>query len=440
MRELVRALDVVGALQSGIGAVKERARGLDSGQLLVALASCQLTGGDFLVSLDRRRDDAAGQYLEPVPTPPSRTAVGIAERFTDEHLRGIEAGMAKINERMVGQVGAVRRTALLKTVTIDGDATDVEVYGRTKEKSEYNHTGQRNLRPHIGFWAEAQVPLAAELMAGAADPRSNSVEILDRSIAALPPGVETIRTRWDAGYFAGELAHACIARGIEFAIGAKRTAPVFSAAQRVPHHLWVPAIGMEETELAVIDYLPGSWPAEGVVCIARRTRIPADRIPSGRARKRRTVPKDQLALALEGDLDHVFGYSFILTNLEVATAEQLAEVEWWYRHRTDIEALNKDAKHGGALRHLPSASHRVNTVWMWGALLACAFSAWMQELSGIDYGNGRGRRTVPRLRRELINVPVRLTRRAGVTWLRPPPGYDLLDLVLHRLQQLPRPG
>ncbi len=130
----------------------------------------------------------------------------------------------------------------------------------------------------------------------------------------------------------------------------------------------------------------------------------------------------------------------ILTNLDVDGDEQLAEVEWWYRHRTDIEALNKDAKHGGALRHLPSADHAVNSVWMWAALLACAISAWLQELTGIDRGNGRGRRTVTRLRRKLINVPARLARRAGTTWLHLPPGQQLLATVLPQLQRLPRPG
>jgi hypothetical protein len=42
---------------------------------------------------------------------------------------------------------------------------------------------------------------------------------------------------------------------------------------------------------------------------------------------------------------------------------------------------------------------------MWAALLACALSAWLQEITGIDHGNGRGRRTIAGLRRELINIP-----------------------------------
>lgn len=124
----------------------------------------------------------------------------------------------------------------------------------------------------------------------------------------------------------------------------------------------------------------------------------------------------------------------------MTTEEQLAEVEWWYRHRTDIEALNKDGKLGAALRHLPSGSHAVNSVWMWAALLACAISAWLQEITGIDRGNGRGRRTVTRLRRELICVPARVVHRAGAIVLRLPPGEQLLATVLPELQRLPRAG
>lgn len=439
VREVDRVLGLTAALERGVGAVKARRRGLSGGQLLTALASAQLTGADFLVRLDERREDVAGQRLEPVATPASTTAAGIARRFTAEHLRGIETAIGQVNNRMLSLVGQVRRSALLKVATIDGDTTDVEVFGRQKENAQYSHSGQRNLRPHLGFWAEAGVPLAGELMAGAADPRSNCVQLLDRSIAALPAGVGQIRARWDAGYFAAALAKACVERGIEFAIGAKRNTAVVRAAQAAGDARWVPAVGMEDTELAVIDYLPGAWPP-GVVCIARRTRIPVQKIPTERARKRRTIPKDQLTLALEGRLEYVFGYSFILTNLDVSSEEALAEVEWWYRHRTDIEALNKDGKLGAALRHLPSGSHAVNSVWMWAALIACAISAWLQELTGIDYGNGRGRRTVTRLRRELINVPARVVHRAGVIWLRLPPGQQLLATVLPELQRLPRAG
>lgn len=441
VREADRVLGITDALDAGIGPVKQRDRGATGGQLVMAMASAQLAGQDHLVGLDRRRADTAGQQLEPVPTPASTTAAGIARRFTPSRLRGIETGVGQVNTGMVAMLPATRRAPLLRTATIDGDATDIEVYGRTKEHSAHAYTGALVLRAHIGFWAEAGIPLAAELMGGTEDPRANCIEILDRAIAGLPDGVQQVLARWDAGYFAGDLAAACLARGIGFAIGAKRTGKVMAAAGGLGRYTWTPAVGMEDTELAVIDYLPGTWPQDAdIVCIARRTRIPVQRIPTARARKRRTIPKGQLALALEGKIDEVYGYSFVLTNLDVSDEEKLAEVEYWYRHRTDIEELNKNAKLGTALRHLPSASHAVNSVWMWASLLGCAISSWIQELTGIGHGNGRGRRTVARLRRELVNIPARITRRAGTIYLRLPPGPNLLATVLPALQQLPRPG
>lgn len=78
------------------------------------MASCQLTGGDFLVSLDRRRADVAGQVLDPVPTPAATTAAGIARRFPGKHLAGIETAIGQINTRMLALVGQVRRSSLLK--------------------------------------------------------------------------------------------------------------------------------------------------------------------------------------------------------------------------------------------------------------------------------------------------------------------------------------
>ena len=448
VRELDRALGITKVLDQAIGPVKTRDRGLTPGQVLLTMASAQLAGEDFMVGLDRRRQDVAGQVLEPVPTPASTTWAQNAKRFTAGHLAGLPSAMRTINTRWVSRLPAVRRGALLRRVTIDGDTTDVEVYGRTKDGAAHAYTGALTLRPHIAHWAEAGTPLAAQLMGGTEDPRANAVAVLDAAIAALPEGVEHISCRWDAGYFAADLAKACLARGVSFAIGAKRTKPLLAAAQ-APGRAWVPAIGMEHTEVAIIGYLPGTWPTDaGISCIARRTRIPVDKIPTSRARKRRTIPADQLALALEGRIDAVYGYSFILTDLDwtdphhAAPDEQglrLAELEHWYRHRTDIEALNKDAKHGAALRHLPSADRQINTVWLHAALLGCAISAWLQELTGTDHGNGRGRFTVARFRREIIRTPARLTRKAGTILLRLPPGGHLLDLVLPRLQALPDP-
>ncbi|HEX5116168.1 MAG TPA: IS1380 family transposase [Pseudonocardiaceae bacterium] len=435
--ELVEHLNMTATLDTEIGPLKQRDRGITGAELLVSLASAQMTGGDHLVSLDRLRADTAGQELVRVPTPAWTTAAGVAGRFTPEHLAGIEAGLAVLHQRVLTGLGQVRRSSLLREVTLDVDATDVEVYGPTKSGCGYTYQGQRAYRPDIAFWAELGVPVAADLLSGNDDPRASAVGLLRRALARLPAQAQRVRVRMDAGYFAGEIARECLFRKVGFAIGAKRNTAVWRAALAIPEHAWVPTIGMDHAELACCDYIPDWWPAD-TACVVRRVRIPIEAVSADpRARRRRTIPTEQLALALEGKVDHVYGYSFILTNLDVSTEEKLAWVEWWYRHRTDIEALNKDAKHGAALRHLPSADLRVNTVWMWAALLATALSAWLQELTGIDRGNGRGRRGIARLRRELFCVPARVVQHARRIELRLPPGPQLLAVVLARLRALP---
>jgi hypothetical protein len=56
-------------------------------------------------------------------------------------------------------------------------------------------------------------------------------------------------------------------------------------------------------------------------------------------RRRRTLHPDQRALPMPelAEADTIYAYSFILTNLDVATKDKAVAVEHWYRHRTSIE-------------------------------------------------------------------------------------------------------
>jgi hypothetical protein len=239
------------------------------------------------------------------------------------------------------------------------------------------------------------------------------------------------------GYFAANIAWAAVDAGCDFSLGVTRNKAAWRAAAAIPADAWTRALRMKGAQVAVMDYAPAGWP-EGTACVVRRVRVRAADISADpRARRRRTIPKDQLALALDGVVDEVYAYSFIATNLDVSTPAKAAALEAWHRMRTDIEDRIRDAKRGAALRHLPSGSRAVNTVWMWGALLAVNMSAWLQELAGLDRGNGRGRNHLGTLRHRLLSVPARLVRHGGQVTLRLPPGRHLLARVLARLRRLP---
>ena len=121
-------------------------------------------------------------------------------------------------------------------------------------------------------------------------------------------------------------------------------------------------------------------------------------------------------------------------------------MEHWYRHRTTVESIFRDSKHGAALRHLPSGYPRVNMAWMWGALLAACIAAWLHQLTAVTHGEvilaGHGVRggkaMIATLRHRLIAVPGRLIRHAGQLILRLPPGCHLLAEVLAASGPCPR--
>jgi Transposase DDE domain group 1 len=438
--ELVARLGVIEALDEAIGAIKQRDRGLSAGGLLVAVAQTQMLGGDFLTSLDRRRADAAGEMLSVVPTPASRTAAGLAQRLSAGQLLRIEEGITEIVCRVVELLPAKRR-AVLRTgaATIDLDGTDVECYGAGKEGIAYTYKGQRAGRPHVACWAEAGVAVGADLLAGDEDPRPGAADLILGAAATLRAAgvISRPRVRGDVGYFAAQIAWAAVAEGCDFSLGVTRNQAVWRALSAIGDKAWRQAKRMKGAQVAVMDYAPAGWPP-GSRCVVRRVKLRAQDISADpRARRRRTIPKGQLALALQGVTDEVYAYSFIITNCDVSTGAKAVKLEAWHRMRTQIEDRFRDAKHGAALRHLPSGNRTVNTVWLWAALLAINLSAWLQELSGLDDGHGRHRAHLGTLRHWLLLVPARLVRHAGQTILRLPPGKQLLTAVLARLRKLP---
>ncbi|MEI2779492.1 MAG: transposase [Tetrasphaera sp.] len=256
---------------------------------------------------------------------------------------------------------------------------------------------------------------------------------------------------------------AAVTAGCDFAIAAKRNTAMWRAYAAIPEDAWGAASGMPGAQVAAVDYAPQGWPPH-TYTIVRRVRVAAEDISADpRSRRRRTIDKHQLTLALEGAASHAHAVSFIVTNIPAndhpgdpaepanptepaepaepaelgeaaAPVASITQVESWFRRRTDIEDRIREAKLGAALRHLPSGNHAINTVWMWAALLAGNISVLLQALTGIDQ---RHRAHGARLRHELLCVPARLVRHGRQQTLRLPPGKQLLPTVLARIRALP---
>jgi len=227
--EVDRVLGVGEAFESSVGWLKARRRGLGVGQVLTAMAESMLADGDFLCDLDHLRADRAGSALRAVAeAPATSTLVLAARRLDDQGVGRIEAGMGTLTARWFAAMSSGRRAQLVACrPTIDLDGTDVEVYGRKKERVAWNHEDRRVGRPHPATWAEAGVVLAGALGSGADDPRPPAPGLIARAVANLPGGLARPRVRADAGYFDAKVVHGAVAAGADYAIAGKRKSAVW---------------------------------------------------------------------------------------------------------------------------------------------------------------------------------------------------------------------
>jgi hypothetical protein len=102
----------------------------------------------------------------------------------------------------------------------------------------------------------------------------------------------------------------------------------------------------------------------------------------------------QLELALAGRVEFVYGYSFILTDLDGAAAE----IELWHRQRGQMEERVKELKLGDGLLHFPLGSMNANRAWQTAAVIAHNLVALLSAVVG-DVNHRR-------LREQLEQSPV----------------------------------
>lgn len=435
--ELVRRLGLIPALDRAIAAaprigglqpVKQRARGASAAELLVALAESLLVGGDAMQDIERLRADSAGAELRAVAeVPAASTAAQLARRFRRTHLRAAEDAFARVANDFDRQLG---RDPTLP-VTLDFDSTQVEVYGRRKPGARVNYKGELAYQPLLCSWADRGRTLASELLPGSASTKGEEPrQLLARALSYLPAGHGEVRARFDSGFYRIDLLADCRKREVRFSMSVPRTSAMWKALERIDTQAWQPADGLRDAEVAETSYSPERWEQESLRLIVRRVAHPADTLSDDpRARRRSTIPQQQLTLGLQGALDTVYGYSFILTDLD----GEPAQVERHHRERAQIEERIKDHKLGVSLRRLPFSDLDANRVWLHATALALNLLCLLSDLLyGADPpGHLPRRRQAKWLRRLLLCVPARVIHHARGITLRLPAGLPSAGAFAH---------
>jgi hypothetical protein len=365
--ELATRTDLVARLDHAIDAVrpfKQRRRGNSGGELLVALAEMMAVGGDHLVHLDELREDEAGAELRAVGEVLAPTTAGqLMRRLNARQCQAAVTELARVGEEIDRELGLTA----IAPVTLDLDSTDTEVYGRLKEGAAFNHRGQRSYDSQLATWAERRRVLAAELRSGNLTEHPTAVKVLRRALKALPAEHGRVRVRMDSGFESVATFKELRRQEVGFTCSLRRTSALHRLRLEIASRAWRPALLMPQAEIAETTHTPQGWGHEPLRLIVRRVRIPVEELSDDvRSRRRRTVPKAQLQLALEGRVEFVYGYSFILTDLD----GDAAEIELWHRQRGQMEERVKELKLGDGLFHFPLGTMDANRAWQTAGVIA----------------------------------------------------------------------
>lgn len=398
----------------------------------------------MLDDIEELRADAAGADLRGArQVLAASTARQLAKRFRRCHIQAVERAIARVGGRLDRALGRDPG----EDATIDLDATQLEVHGRKGGAARSRH-GCVAYAPHIAFWAQRGRALTAELVGGNQEKLTAQVSatLARRALRTLRSAGHSgnVTFRVDSAYYAVGLLIALRKAGARFTVSVPRTVAMWKLVARIAEDAWSDALDLADAQVAEIAYTPTGWKHEPLRMIVRRTRYSAAQISSNpRARRRKTIHPDQLAMLLDGHAGNVYGYSFILTDIH---DEPVVWVEHFHRHRAQIEERLKDAKLGQALRPMPSADQNANRTWMAACLLALNLTAFVCDLCPAAGASGKApadaplRRTAKTLRRLLFGVPARVSSSARQTILHLPAGYrhaSILSDTYHAALRLP---
>jgi hypothetical protein len=438
--ELARRTRLVELIDAELGvvrserAIKRRRRGLSAGALVVSLAECQIAGADCFDDIENVRADRAGAPLRAVAATPSAPAARqLARRFGPGHIRAIERAQARVGERLDRELG---RDAG-EDVSLDLDATETEVYGRKKQGAARSHTGALAYNSYVVTWAQRGRALTSELVGGNRSRISapESAAMIARASMLLPDGHGQVTVRGDSGFYSAALMMGLREQQVRFTLSASRTVRMWRALREIPEDAWADATQMRGAQVAETAVTPDGWKHEPLRLIVRRVAVSAAEIQAGspKARRRSTIPADQLAMILDGQLASTYAYSFIVTDIP-AEQKSTIEVEHYHRQRAQIEERFKDAKLGEPLRHLPSGDLDSNRLWLACCLLALNITAMVCDISPAAGASGAApdgtplRRHAKALRQILFCVCARITRTARQTIVHLPDGFRHLHV------------
>ncbi len=290
---------------------------------------------------------------------------------------------------------------------IDIDSFIGEVHGDQKQGASYGYTRQLGYHPILAVRTDTGEVLHIRNRKGKANTQRGSSRFVDELLARVRraghSGLVVIRA--DSGFENHKQFKALDARGVEFSVGVKQSKTIRALIAQIPETDWVTIEDYPDSGHAQIaETKLGDWRL-----IVRRTRLTgaqAELFPDWRHHAfatNRTVP------ILIADIDH--------------------------RDHATIELVIRDLK-DQALAHFPSGQFAANSAWTVIAALAHNLGRWATQIGFPT----RPVQTARARRRQLLQIPARLTRTSRQWTLRMParwPWQNDFTTILAAIRALP---
>jgi hypothetical protein len=242
--EAFRTSGAAAVLDAGV-VIKRRKRGLMPAQLVEGLFSLWAAGGERCEDLAPLREDAALALLLGHGLPAPQTARDFLDAFDQAVAplwRGERCQVQGEGERLQGLAQANRRLiAFLQErrpqaiATLDVDAT---ILASQKQSALPTYEGRPGYQPVVALWAEQDVVLADEFRDGNVPAGTGNRRLVERAVAALPPGVDQVFVRADSAAYEHELLRWLDARGCGYGISADMSRELAAAIHMLPDHAW----------------------------------------------------------------------------------------------------------------------------------------------------------------------------------------------------------
>src|SRR3984885_4978402 len=312
----------------------------------------------------------------------------------------------------------------LKTITLDTDTTVHTLFGQQMGgRKSYNpkNRGKRSYQPILTFLAETREYLWGGLRNGDRPSGKQIGDHIRNVCTALPPCVQQIFGRADAGFYCGEAVEAYEEFFVQFVISARKTARLVEQLRQAE---WKPSPKTDAGWECEFRYQPDGWKKEYRFVALRYEKACEEGEPE---------ETEQYQLFATSQ----YRYRVFVT----ALSDPVAFVVWFYNQRGGAENLIKEANNDAGLTAHPSGRFDVNGNHFQLAMLAYNLNCWLMLFQREPQEDATQLRhtTLATSRLRFLFVAAKIWRHAGRTGVRYSDSYEekgVFERLMNRLRRI----